>query len=443
METLITDIKIALGDNDDFFIKRDYLIEEEVVFLGLNTLLDITKTKTTLQKQTESLILKGKTTQLLFNLIGDVFENDTKRAISSILEGKLIIFIENTKQFIIYEPISKSINRSIEIPTNENVIQGPLNSFTEDIDTNIGLLRKQLISKQLIVHTTSTGMVQKTNVSLLYLNDKVDQKLVDNIKSLIEKNNDLEITDLQGLSKMLEFSSWDTISKFNTTELPFHASQFLKRGRVILFVNQLPFALILPNLIWDMFIVENDRNFPFPIMIAIRFLRIIGILVALIAPGLYVALVAVNPEVLQIELALSVAQSREGVPYPALVEVIIMLIVLELIIEASVRLPKSVGQTITMVGGIILGQAVVEAKLVSNLLIIILAATTIANSTLVGTQSTTSIRLFKYINIILSSLYGVLGLVTGIVLICSYFASLTTFGKSYLYLNIERKDNSG
>lgn len=440
MEQIVLDIKKALGGNDDFFIKRDYLLKKEVLLLGLSTLVDMTKTKTILQKQSEGLISQGKTSESIFILMGELFEDDTKKAITSVLEGKLIIYIEHTKKFIIYEPVPKGLNRSIEVPSNESVIQGPSNSFTEDIDTNIGLLRKQLTSNKLLVHSFTTGKNQKTKISLLFINGVVDKELVENINSLIEKNKSMDISNLQSMSKMLGFSSWDTVSKFNTTELPFHASQFLKKGRVVILVDQLPFALILPNLLWDMFIVESDRNLPFPIMITISCLRVIGALIALISPGMYVALVAVNPEALQIELALSVAQSREGVPYPALVEVIIMLVVLELILEASIRLPKSVGPTITMVGGIILGQAVVEAKLVSNLLIIIIAATTIANSTLVGAQSSLSIRLFKYINVILSSLFGVLGLVVGLVFISSYLASLTTFGKPYLYLNIGRKE---
>jgi hypothetical protein len=192
-----------------------------------------------------------------------------------------------------------------------------------------------------------------------------------------------------------------------------------------------------------MFAIENDRNFPLPIMFAIRIIRIIGILVTLISPGLYVALVSVNPEVLQIQLALSVAQSREGVPYPALVEIILMLVILELILEASVRLPKSIGPTITMVGGIILGQAAVEAKLVSNLLIIILAATTIANSTIVGFQNAVSIRLFKYAIVLLAAIFGILGLVAGLVFIGAYLASLNTYGKSYLYLNVKGNESNG
>lgn len=120
-----------------------------------------------------------------------------------------------------------------------------------------------------------------------------------------------------------------------------------------------------------------------------------------------------------------------------------MLVILELILEASVRLPKSIGPTITMVGGIILGQAAVEAKLVSNLLIIILAATTIANSTIVGFQNAVSIRLFKYAIVLLAAIFGILGLVAGLVFIGAYLASLNTYGKSYLYLNVKGNESNG
>lgn len=188
-----------------------------------------------------------------------------------------------------------------------------------------------------------------------------------------------------------------------------------------------------------MFVLESDRNLPPLIMVALRGLRIVGVLTALLFPGLYVALVSVNPEILRIELALSVAQSRADVPYPALIEILMMLLTLELIIEASVRLPKSIGPTITMVGGIIIGQAVVEAKLVSGLLIIVLAATTIANSTINGLQNSLSIRLFKYIIVILAAIYGVLGLLAGIVLVSAYLASIKAFDVSYLYLHLKKR----
>ncbi|KKI89432.1 spore gernimation protein GerA [Bacillus sp. SA1-12] len=442
MNPMADEIQAVLKANDDFIYKRDYLADTAVILLGFKTLVDFTKTMTILQKQSESFFLQGKTSEDLWCLLGEFIDGDVKSAISAIYEGKLIIVIENIDRYLIMEPVSKMISRSIDLPSNENVIQGPLNSFTEDINVNIGIIRKQVNSDTLSVLTYSTGQIQKKKLSLLYIDGQADHGLVDNIKRHIKKNIIMDVSDLQGLSKMMEFPSWDAVSKFNPTELPSHASRLLKKGRVILFVDQMPFALILPGMLWDMFAMENDRNFPLTIMIAIRAVRVIGVLVTLVFPGLYVALVAVNPEILQIKLALSVAQSREGVPYPAIVEMMIMLIILELILEASVRLPKTIGPTITMVGGIILGQAAVEAKLVSNLLIIILAATTIANSTIVGFQNSISIRLFKYAIVILSAIFGVLGLVTGLVFVSAYLASLNTYGKSYLDVTNKRNETN-
>ncbi|MCM3127674.1 spore germination protein [Paenibacillus provencensis] len=442
MDRVVQEIKAELGKNVDFLLKRDYLADTPVFLLGFNSLVDFIKTRTVLQKHAESIIFQDRSSEELWSAIGEMKEGDAKEAISSIYAGKLIINIENTNRYIIMEPVLKMLDRSIEPPSNENVILGPLISFTEDIDANIGMVRKQLNTDKFHLHSYSKGHNEKKKLSLLYIEGQADSEMVDNLHAHIQKNYNMEISDVQGLSKMLGFPSMEAVSKFNTTQLPLQAIQYLKKGRVILFVDQLPFALILPNLLWDMFAEDNDRNFPLPIMVAIRAVRVIGFLVTLISPGLYVALVSINPEVLQIQLALSVVESRQGVPYPALVEIMIMLVILELILEASVRLPKSIGPTITMVGGIILGQAAVEAKLVSNLLIIILAATTIANSTIVGVQNNVSIRLFKYAILFLAAIFGLLGIVAGMVLISAYLANLNTFGKSYLYINIKGDESN-
>lgn len=438
MEPLLQEMTDRFGENDDFFILKEHLADVPVVLLGFKSLIDLPKTLISIRKN----MITDKSFDQLMSWIGEVKENDSKEAISSILEGKLIILInmEKFQKYVIVEPISQILNRSIESPTNENVVQGPLTSFIEDINTNIGIVRKQLISEKLQIRSYSVGTAGIRKLSVLYSKGHVNMNLVHNIANHIERNQHKEINDVQDLSKMMGFSSWMVVSRFNITELPQEASRSLVKGRVIVFVDRISFALVLPGLLWDMFALENDRNYPVPLMVSIRSLRIIGVLTTLLLPGLYVALVAVNPEVLQIALALSIAQSRDGVPYPALVEMILMLIVLELIMEASVRLPKSIGPTITMVGGIILGQAAVDAKLVSNMLIIVLAATTIANSTIVGFQNSISIRLFKYLIVILASIYGVLGVLAGIVLVCTYLAGISTFGVPYLYLNFTKEE---
>ncbi|MER2007751.1 MAG: spore germination protein [Psychrobacillus sp.] len=441
MDPFVTKIKEQLKSNEDFLIQREFLANTSVVLLGLTTMLDIVKTRELLHKLSESIIKQGEPSEEIWSMIGEVKEENIMNAITSIYEGNLIIHIYNTREYIVMVPVKKEQSRSISPPTNENVLQGAMNSFIEDIDSNIGLIRKQINTDGLCVNTFSTGSNIEKKVSLLYIKTFADKDLVDKISWHIENNNNLEINDLQGLSKTLHFSGWDTVSRYNTTEIPSSALEFLKEGRVILFIDQMPYAIILPNLLWDMFAVQNDRNFPVPIMIAIRILRVLGVLITLIFPSLYVALVSVNPEILQIDLALTVALSREGIPYPALVEILFMLVVLELILEASIRLPKAVGPTITMVGGIILGQAVVEASLVSNLLIIILAATTIANSTIVGIQNQVSIRLHKYLMVILAGMFGLLGITSGIVFLCAYYASINTFGISYVHINLKRNDS--
>lgn len=435
-------MKETFGKNDDFFILKEHFVNAPVVLLGFKSLIDLPKTLISIQKNMESIFLTDKTFDQLMHWIGEVKVNDTKEALSAIVEGKLVILLqnENDLKYVIVEPISQMLNRSIESPTNENVLQGPLSSFNEDINTNIGILRKHTLSDRLQIRGYSVGTNSKKKLSVLYFENNANINLVKKIINHIESNLEKELNNMQDLSKMMGFSSWLAVNKFNTTELPQEASKFLVMGRIIMFVDRIPFALVLPGLFWDMFAIDNDRNYPVPLMFVIRSLRIIGYLMTLILPGLYVALVAVNPEVLRIELALSIAQSRDGVPYPALVEMILMLVILELIMEASVRLPKSIGPTLTMVGGIIIGQAVVDAKLVSNLLIIVLAATTIANSTVVGFQNSLSTRLFKYIIAILASIFGILGIMGGLVLICTYFAGITTFGVPYLYFNMKKEE---
>ncbi|WP_138752285.1 spore germination protein [Paenibacillus sinopodophylli] len=438
MDSLIQEIKDSLGNNDDFFLQQYTIGEARLLLMGFISLIDLTKSKEALYDNMHNWKLEANTVTSMMDAAGEVIDLDLEKAIMLLMDGKLILFFERECRFVVAEPVPSLLNRAIESPTNENVLQGAISSFIEDIDTNLGMVRKQVVSRHIKVKNLLAGSSHKKKLSVIYDDSKADIKLVTKMIKQLESSSDHEINNLQHVTRALGLSAWSSVPKFNTTELPAEAAAALGKGRVILFVDRMPFALILPNLIWDMFTLENDRNFPLPLMISIRVLRVIGVLTTLIAPGLYVALVAVNPEVLRIELALTIAQSREGVPYPAIVEMIFMLIILELIIEASTRLPKSIGPTITMVGGIILGQAVVTAKLVSNLLIIILAATTISNSTVVGFQNSLAIRLFKYVIVIMSAMYGVLGLLAGLVLICAYFSSLNTFGISYLNINMKK-----
>ncbi|MGE8018560.1 spore germination protein [Peribacillus frigoritolerans] len=424
----------AFKDAEDFFIEPFILDGEAVLLLGLHSIVNLIKTKEILKKDmdTSEAIHSVKVKRTFFKRKG--VEINSEEAIESIIQGKLIVYSKEKNIMLQFEPLPKELTRSIEPPANENVLQGPLDSFIEDMSTNIGIVRKKVSSAQLSVKTYTVGSDQKKSISIVYLNDRADKSMIKKIISHIEMNQHTNILYLQHLYRFMGVRKWEVIPQFNNTEMPLEAVDGLNKGRVILFVDGFPFALILPHLLWDMFAQANDRNYAYPIMGAIRFLRVLGALVTLIFPALYVALVAVNPEILKIELALSIAQSREGIPYPPFVEITIMLLIIELIIEASIRLPLSIGPTVTMVGGIVIGQAVVDAKLVSNLLIIIVAATSIANSSVVGFQNALILRLLKYVVVIFASIYGVLGILSGLVFISAYFASREIFGIPYTSL---------
>lgn len=420
-------------EDADLFVQTVYLMQEPVTIAGYASMIDLQQTIEFLQRQARHSAAAEHPAAAFLRGAGKALKDgDEQAVVKALLQGQLIVLLSPPEACFALTPVPKTLSRSVEAPTTENVLRGSISAFIEDIDTNIGMVKKQAASDSLRMKSYWLGTELHKRIVLFTMEGYADPKFVDAVAKRIEQHCGENVQDLQQLSKMLGFSRWVLVTKFNSTELPQEAAFALRRGKAVILMDRLPFALILPSQIWDMFIVESDRNFPIPFMYLMRSLRILGVLGNILMPGLYVALVSVNPDVLRIELALSIAESRAGVPYPSFMETILFLIVLELILEASVRLPKSIGPTITMVGGIILGQAVVAAKLVSNLLIIVLAATTIANSTVVGFQNSMSIRFFKYLILVLSAMYGVLGMLSGLLIVCAYLSSQTSFGIPYL-----------
>lgn len=428
----------AFQSNGDFFKTEMHYDKLQFFFFGLHSLMDFPSTMKEVERGIINQVDVQEIPEMLISL-GQKIEK-MEQVQTEILKGNLVSYIPAKKIFISIKAKQRNLDRAIESPYNESILSGPRNAFNEDLSTNLGLIRKELVTTGLIVNNNRIGGEHKKEISLLYVKEKASPQLVESIVKHLKNKKQKNVETIQDLMKILGISTWSLIPQFHITELPQEVSRALLKGKVAFIIDRIPFALVLPSHLSDLFFSENDRNFLYPMMLMIRGLRMIGIFVAVLAPGLYIALVSVNPEVLRIELALSIAQSREGVPYPALLEVLLMLLVLELILEASVRLPKSIGPTITMVGGIILGQAVVDAKLVSNLLIIVLAATLIANSTIIGFQNSLSIRFFKYIVVFFAAIYGILGIFAGLFIICSYLSSVRAFDRPYINFKEEEGD---
>lgn len=355
----------------------------------------------------------------------------------ALLQGRLVLFLAGL-QSVVVNPLAPELSRSVMIPNSENPLQSSYDAFTEDIETNIGLLRKKMISEQLVIETRSMGTRFAKKLAVVYLEGSAELKVVQSITKKLEENRESELTTVRDLTRILGHPQFTLTPTYISSELPGETTQNLLNGKVVILIDQFSFAFAFPAIVADLWSTTLDVNYPELFQYFLRFLRIGALVLAITLPGLYVVLNSVNPELLRIQLAITVAKSREGVPYPSLIEMLLVLILLEMIIEATIRLPKNIGPTITMIGGILLGQAIVQAKLVSNLLVIILVASAISNFALTSYMNASGIRIYKYVVLFASAFFGIWGLEAAIIWLVLYFASLTISTVPYLSFSIKR-----
>ncbi|WP_199620308.1 spore germination protein [Paenibacillus alkalitolerans] len=430
MDDLMTRLVELQSKNSDFFIKQVHLGGMQLSLCGFDTLMDFSKTLFQLQSMAQGAPVPSTLEDLAARIGGKtgLSAHDVEKAVTN---GKLIAFSTDGSFRIMLEPVPASLHRSVSEPQQETVLMGPHDAFQEDIHTNGGMLRDKLKTDKLIHLRFTVGKHHRREISMFYLEDQLDKHTLEYLGAQLQLNEHIELDNLQNLAQIMGHRWWNPIPTYLSTELPIQAVNFLKRGRIILFVDGFPYAFVFPKVWYDMFCSAADRQFPHVIMYFIRVVRVISFITALILPGLYVALVSVNPDVLKIQLALSVAQSRVGIPYPALFEVILIFIIIEMVVEAIQRLPSNIGTTITMVGGIILGEAVVQAELISNLLIIVLAATTIASFALITIHASFFVRLAKYFILAMAALYGILGVIAGLLVVAIFISHITSVGQPY------------
>lgn len=426
----LADLQQAAASREDLKIEPFVLRGTPVWIAGLESLIQRAKTRYELLGSLPEISCSFE--ELAARLFGEFVHSS--ELLGKLLQGKLAVLSGDGTRAFVLESEPSDLRRAISTPKEETIVGAPSAAFVEDLNTNVGLLRQTFVSADLQVEYVSLRGSADKRIALVYLRSEAPPQLVTEIRGRLSAPSRQPVRSDQALISQLTGTRWQLISPLYNTELPEQVSEELLRGRVAILMDGQCTAAITPSSIRNFFAMFSDKHFPYPLMLAIRAVRIIGLLVALLLPGLYVALIAVNPETLKIELALSLAMSRLDVPYPAFIEIIIMLFIIEMVVEASLRLPKSIGPTITMVGGIILGQAVVQAQLVSNLVIIVLAATTIANFTLVGFNNALTIRFLKYSIVCLSAMYGVMGLFAGLIGFILYMSSIRWYGIPFMRL---------
>ncbi|MBP3961947.1 spore germination protein [Paenibacillus lignilyticus] len=419
-----------LGKSPDFQHQHIVLGGKHVELFALSSLVDVAATVWRI-KETAS--AESYTWEQLKWTLGGEEAAKAGDHVQGLLEGRALLFTANRSEAIWVQPLSQNLNRSINSPNNQNILISSQTGFIEDMMTNVGLIRNELRSAHLKQSLVLVGSTHKQRMLILSLDNTVDAALLADCEAAIRAHANEDFTSTRQVAKWLRQQPlWSPLPCYNRTESPHEACHYLKQGRIALLIEGYPEAIIIPVHLADLFILDTDLDLPSALSVMIIFFRVLGALIAIIAPAAYVALVSINPDVMKLELIYSIARSRVGVPYPSLTEALILLFIIEMLLEAIVRLPKSIGPAMTMVGGIILGQAVVEAQLVSNLLIIVLAASTIANFTIIGYQFALTVRLWRYIMLFFAALFGPLGIVCGLFLLLSLISNVTILSKPFM-----------
>lgn len=323
-------------------------------------------------------------------------------------------------------------SRGVERPNTELVIRGPQEGFTETIRINTALIRKRLKDADLIVENMEIGVRSKTPVSMMYIKDIANESLVKEVRRRLKSIKVDYIGDSGELEQLIEDSSFIPSPQITATERPDKVSNALIEGKVGVIVHGSPFALVMPTTAVELIHSAEDVYLRFPYTNLLRLIRILGVIASLLLPGLYLAVTNYHQEMIPTDLILAIEASREKVPFPSVVEILIMEISFELIREAGIRIPGPIGPTLGIIGALILGQAAVAANIVSPILIIVVAVTGIGSFAIPNFSLSFSYRILRFGYIFLGASAGFLGITLGIFMHSVWLAGAKSFGVPFM-----------
>ncbi|HZK34792.1 MAG TPA: spore germination protein [Bacillota bacterium] len=350
--------------------------------------------------------------------------------ISQVLNGLTALFIQDCHEGILIE--SRGFEkRSVEQPVTETVISGPHEAFTENLRTNLTLVRKIIKNKNLITEMLPIGKTNNSDCGIMYIDGIANTKIVDEVKRRI-KSIDIDFIMGSGmLNQLIEDHPLAIFPQILTTERPDRTASFLMEGKVIFICDGTPYASAVPVTFFHMFHSSEDSFMRWQYGTFIRLIRVMAFFLAMFLPGFFIALTLYHAEMVPTELLLAIERSRENVPFPVIAEILMMEVAFELIREAGIRVPDVIGHTLGIIGALILGQSAVAANLVSPLLVIIVSITGLGNFAMPNYYLGVAIRILKFLFIFLGFFAGFYGISIGIFIIGGMACSMKCFGVPY------------
>jgi hypothetical protein len=363
--------------------------------------------------------------------IGEAKELTTfSKVEDSVLRGDAVLLIDGSTTALALG-VQGWPKRGLGEPQTERTTRGPRLAFIEDLVTNVSLVRRELISPDLRVEYTKVGTRSPKALALVYLKGILNPAVLETARKRLAAIKLDWVASSFALEDMIQDSVVTPFPLIRSTERPDFAAMEMIRGKLVIFTDGTPFALIVPAALGDFMRTSEDYLHKWTGATLIRLVRYLGVFLTLVlAPG-YIALLDVHPELVPTNLVISIAGSREGVPFPAVLEVAIMIAFFELLREATVRLPGVMGQTIGIVGGLVLGQAAVQAKLISDIMVIVISLTAVSSFAVPSFELAITWRILLFLFLVGAATLGIFGIVVAGLLTVAHLTSLTSFGMPY------------
>ncbi|MDR0136134.1 spore germination protein [Metabacillus idriensis] len=357
-------------------------------------------------------------------------ENKWENITKELLEGNTILLFDQIG-FALIVGTSGGEKRPISEPTSQTVIRGPKDSFIEDIRVNTSLVRRRLKCPGLCVEKLEEGQYSHTQVELMYLKDKVNEKALESIKEKLLKKDPNIIMESAYIEKIVQNDQITPFPVINHTERPDEIVSNLYEGRIAIFIDGTPFVLYCPIEFRTFFQTTEDYFQQFSIDKFMQGLRYFAFFLSLFAPSIYIGLVTHHQAMIPNSLLLSLYAQREGIPFPSLIEALIMETTFEILREAGIRMPRAIGQAVSIVGALVIGQTAVEAGLVSTAVVIVVSITAISSFTTPNYSLATTARMLRFIFMFVSYFLGFYGLLLAMLILMGHLMSLKSLNMPY------------
>jgi spore germination protein KA len=445
LEVNIANLKKLLGNSSDVVYRSFILHGKRKVQISVVYIDGLADSKSIQHFILESMMLKCEEKLKLsplfdeFSVIKDysITVGEVKTVITfeevsnAVMSGDSIVLIDGYQEAIITGTKGWE-DRGVTEPSSQNIVRGPKDGFSETLRTNTALIRRRIRDVNLRIVSKTVGKVSKTDLALVYIEGIVDPKVVEEVHSRIDKIDIDAILESGYIEELIQDETYTPFPTIYSTERPDVVVAKVLEGRVGIIIDGTPFALTVPSIFTEFFHASEDYYQRADFSTLVRILRFSSFLLSLLVPSAYIAVTTFHQEMLPTRLLISLAAAREGIPFPAIVEVLIMEITFEILREAGVRLPRAVGSAISIVGALVIGEAAVQAGLVSSAMVIVVSFTAITSFVIPSYNFTMAVRMLRFVFIGLGATFGLFGIILGLIALVLHLCSLRSFGVPYM-----------